>query len=134
MSKSSPDPSTRIQLTDTSLDISRKIRGAVTDSIRGITYDPVNRPGTSNLLTIFSACTGDPVKTIVERYEGKGHGELKKDVADALEELMKGPRTEFERLRKATDYLSTVANEGVRKAKERSSKTLQEVRTLVGLC
>jgi tryptophanyl-tRNA synthetase len=84
MSKSSPDPSTRIQLTDTFPEISRKIRSAVTDSIQGITYDPVNRRGTSNLLSILSACIDEPVETIVKRYEGKGHGDLKKEVSEAL--------------------------------------------------
>lgn len=133
MSKSSPDPFTRIQLTDTSSDISRKIRGAVTDSIQGITYDPVNRRGTSNLLTILSACTEEPVEILVRRYEGKGHGDLKKEVAEALEELLKGPRAEFNRLRGEVSYLSDIANEGAYRAREISATTLRQVRDMVGL-
>jgi tryptophanyl-tRNA synthetase len=133
MSKSSSDPSTRIQLTDTFPEISRKIRAAVTDSIHGITYDPVNRRGTSNLLSILSACIDEPVESIVERYEGKGHGDLKKEVSESLEELLKGPRAEFNRLRGETEYLAVIAKEGAEKARERSGETLHRVRAMVGL-
>jgi len=134
MSKSAPDVSSRIQLTDTASEIQRKVRSAVTDSIQGITYDPINRRGTSNLLSILSACTGDPVEQIAASYEGKGHGVLKKDVADALEEMLKVPRAEFERLRGEKELLASIAKEGAEKAKERSSRTLKEVRNMIGLC
>ena len=133
MSKSALDPSTRIQLTDTFPEISRKIRAAVTDSVPGITYDPINRRGTSNLLSILSASIDESVETIVQRYEGKGHGDLKKEVSEALEELWKGPREEFHRLRGETEYLAAVAKDGAQKAKERSYKTLNQVRVMVGL-
>ena len=133
MSKSSPDPSTRIQLTDTFPEISRKVRSAVTDSIQGITYDPVNRQGTSNLLSILSACRDEPVETIVKRYEGKGHGALKKEVSEGLEELLKGPRAEFHRLQREKGYLTAIAKDGAEKAREISSRTLHKVRVLVGL-
>ncbi|KIM49602.1 hypothetical protein M413DRAFT_15590 [Hebeloma cylindrosporum] len=134
MSKSSPDVSSRISLTDTTSEIERKIRGAVTDSIQGITYDPVNRPGTSNLLSILAGSVDEDVEQVARRYEGKGHGDLKKDVVEALDGLLKTPRTEFERLRQDKGYLSAVAKEGAEKAKQRTSYTLQEVRRLVGLC
>jgi len=134
MSKSSPDVSSRISLTDPTSEIERKIRGAVTDSIQGITYDPVNRPGTSNLLSILAASVDEDVEQVARRYEGKGHGHLKKDVVEALDDLLKGPRTEFERLRQDRGYLSAVAKEGAEKAKERTSDTMKEVRRLVGLC
>jgi len=133
MSKSSPDISSRIMLTDNSSQIDRKIRGAVTDSIQGITFDPENRPGTSNLLSILAACENAEAETVAKRYEGKGHGDLKKDVAEALEEMLKGPRTEFERLRKDKVYLTEVAREGAKKAKERSQSTMSAVRKLIGL-
>ncbi|KAF8872659.1 hypothetical protein CPB84DRAFT_1838988 [Gymnopilus junonius] len=133
MSKSSPDSSSRIMLTDTFSQIDKKIRGAVTDSIQGITYDPVNRPGTSNLLSILSACEGVDVEEVARRYEGKGHGALKKDASEALEGLLKVPRAEFERLRLDQTYLNAVAKEGAAKAKERSQTTMERVRTMIGL-
>ncbi|KAF9557741.1 tryptophanyl-tRNA synthetase [Agrocybe pediades] len=133
MSKSSPDVSSRIMLTDTASQIDRKIRGAVTDSIQGVTYDPENRPGTSNLLSILAACEGVEPQVAAQRYEGKGHGDLKKDVSAALEEMLKGPRGEFERLRNDQEYLARVAREGAEKAKERSQRTMSAVRKMIGL-
>ncbi|CAA7260953.1 unnamed protein product [Cyclocybe aegerita] len=134
MSKSAPDPASRIELTDTAAQISRKVRAAVTDSIDGITYDPVARPGASNLLSILAACTDEPVQEVAARYAEKGHSALKSDVVDALEEILRSPREEFGRLRQEKEYLAAVARQGAEKAKERSSKTMREVRNMVGLC
>jgi tryptophanyl-tRNA synthetase len=134
MSKSSRDLSSRILLTDTAAQIKSKIRGAVTDSIQGITYDPVNRPGTSNLLAILAASTKEDVADVATRYTTKGHGDLKNDVADAVEEMFKVPRGELERLRDDRAYLESIAKEGAARAQERSTATLRIVRKLVGLC
>jgi tryptophanyl-tRNA synthetase len=120
-------------LTDSAAEISAKIRAAVTDSTAGITYDPVHRPGTSNLLTILAACTGEDVVEIATRYEGKGHGDLKVEVADAVEELIKGPRKTFEQIRGERSYLDRIAEDGARKARERAAITLTEVRRKIGL-
>ncbi|KAG5650936.1 hypothetical protein H0H81_010491 [Sphagnurus paluster] len=133
MSKSSPDLQSRILLTDTAAQIKSKIRSAVTDSTPGITYDPLARPGTSNLLTILSACTDEDVHAVAGRYEGKGHGHLKADVAEAVEDLLKGPRTEFERIRHEKTFLEAVAKAGAERARERSEATMVCVRELLGL-
>lgn len=133
MSKSSPDTASRILLTDTSSQIKAKIRGAVTDSIQGITYDPVARPGTSNLLTILAACTDSDVAEVAWGYENKGHGQLKSDVAEAVEEALKSPRAEFERLRSEKTFLDEVARKGVTQAMKYSETTIDQVRRLVGL-
>ena len=133
MSKSSPDVQSRILLTDSTSKIKSKIQASVTDSILGVTYDPVNRPGTSNLLTILAACTDESPEVVALRYEGKSHRELKADTADAVEELLKGPREDFERVRNEKGYLIEIAKQGAEQAKERSSATLKEVRTMVGL-
>lgn len=133
MSKSSPDLNSRILLTDSPAQVRTKIRGAVTDSTLGITYDPVARPGAANLLSIFGACTGEEPTAVAARYADKGHGELKADVADAVEELIKGPRAEFERLRGETEYLASVAREGAEKARQLSAGTIREVRARIGL-
>ncbi|KAG6330035.1 hypothetical protein ID866_9055 [Astraeus odoratus] len=133
MSKSSPDTASRILLTDTALQIKSKIRAAVTDSIPGITYDPVSRPGTSNLLTILAACTESDVLDVAKLYENKGHGQLKNDVADAIEEQLRGPRSEFEKLRPEKAYLDEVARRGASRAVEYSSATLKEIKRCIGL-
>lgn len=134
MSKSAPDIQSRILLTDTPDQIKSKIRGAVTDSIKGITYDPINRPGAANLLTILAASTEQDVETVAKRYESKGHGDLKTDVTEAVIELLRKPQAEFERLREERVYLVQVADEGARKAKELSNETMRHVRERVGLC
>jgi tryptophanyl-tRNA synthetase len=84
MSKFAADPSSRILLTDSYETIVKRIRSAVTDTISGITFDPVECPETSNLLTILSACTGEALTVLAERYARSNHGLLKKDVAEAV--------------------------------------------------
>lgn len=133
MSKSSPDIQSRILLTDSTTQIRAKIRGAVTDSTAGITFDPVLRPGISNLVTVLAACGEEPAEEVARRYESKGHGEFKTDVADAVEEVIKGPRAELEKIRHESAYLAQVAEEGADKARERSRVTIRRVRELVGL-
>ena len=133
MSKSAVDPNSRILLTDPYDTIAKRIRGAVTDSISGITFDPVNRPGTSNLLTILSTCTGETPTMLARRYEGSNHGVLKKDVVEAVEEMLRRPRGEFARLREDRTFLLDVAREGAEKAREYSDRTMKEVRRRVGL-
>lgn len=134
MSKSAPDIRSRILLTDTPTQIQSKIQSAVTDTISGITYDPTNRPGTSNLLTILAACTDEQVDTIAKRYENQNHRALKKDVTEAVIELLRKPQEEFERLREERVYLVQVADEGASKAKELSNETMRHVRDRIGLC
>lgn len=133
MSKSAHDPNSRILLTDPPSAINSKIRSAVTDSVQGITYDPINRPGTSNLLDILAGCLDEEVAVVAERYRGKDHGMLKKDVVEAVVERFKGPREEFERLREERAYLNEVARSGAEKAKEKSDGVIAEVRRRVGL-
>ncbi|KAI6103734.1 tryptophanyl-tRNA synthetase [Pisolithus croceorrhizus] len=133
MSKSSPDAASRILLTDSPSEIKSKIRAAVTDSTPGISYDPVHRPGTSNLLTILAACTESDVQDVARTYASKGHGQLKSDVADAVEELLKGPRLELERIRREKAYLHEVARRGACKAMAYSGVTMEDVRQRIGL-
>lgn len=133
MSKSALDPNSRILLTDPYETIVKRIRSAVTDSTSGITYDPVERPGTSNLLTILSACTGETPAILAERYAQSNHGALKKDVAEAVEEALRKPRAEFARLCEDKAFLAQVARDGAEKAREHSERTMREVRKRVGV-
>ncbi|KAI0303330.1 tryptophanyl-tRNA synthetase [Multifurca ochricompacta] len=133
MSKSAADPNSRILLTDSYETIAKRVRSAVTDSISGITFDPVERPGTSNLLMILSACTGETPAALAERYANSNHGALKKDVVEAVEEALRKPRAEFSRLCGEKAFLEQVARDGAQKAQEQSNETLKEVRMRVGL-
>ncbi|KAJ2914195.1 hypothetical protein MD484_g6205, partial [Candolleomyces efflorescens] len=133
MSKSSPDLQSRILLTDSPSQITSKLRSAVTDSMQGVTYDPVNRPGVSNLLTILGACMNRSPTELAEEYANKSNAELKALVIDAVQELFRVPRTEFERLRNERGYLTEVAKDGAERAKAISQETIRDVRAFVGL-
>jgi len=133
MSKSATDPNSRILLTDSYEIIGKRVRSAVTDSISGITFDPIERPGTSNLLTILSACTGETPAILADRYTESNHGVLKKDVVEAVEEALRKPRAEFARLRGEKTFLEQVARDGAEKAQEHSNRTMRVVRKRVGL-
>ncbi|TFL00983.1 hypothetical protein BDV98DRAFT_568241, partial [Pterulicium gracile] len=133
MSKSAPDSSSRIMLTDTSTQISKKIKSAVTDSTTGISYDPINRPGISNLLTIVSSCTEQSMEDVCAQYKDFGHGEFKEVVIGVVEGLFRGPREEYARIRGDERHLVEVARKGAEKARARSEVTMREVRERVGL-
>lgn len=137
MSKSSPDANSRLTLTDSPTVISKVVRSAVTDSIPGITYDPVTRPGISNLLTVLASfrsnSPANELSVLASEYANKGAGDLKKDVADAIIEGWRQPRSEFGRLKEDKGYLLSVLEEGRRKAETISRTTLSVVRRIIGL-
>lgn len=84
MSKSDPSHLTRIDLTDSPELIRKKIMKAQTDAIEGISYDRQDRPGISNLLSIFSAVTDKNIDQLVQEYSSSQTGAFKKSVADAV--------------------------------------------------
>ena len=133
MSKSSPDVQSRILLTDEFAQIQSKIRSAVTDSHIGITFDPVNRPGVSNIVTILATCTNKDPEMVAELYASVGHARLKADTAEAVEALLRQPREEFKRLKGATSYLEEIAQDGAVRAREISEVTMALVRSQIGL-
>lgn len=137
MSKSSPDPLSRILLTDTPDTIASRIRKATTDSTREITYDPENRPGVSNLIEMYChatrrsdyAAVGEEMRT-----QGLNMGGLKERVTEAIVEDLKGFRERWERLeREGEGWLQEVREKGIEKAKESAERTLRDVKDVVGL-
>ena len=84
MSKSDDNAKNFISLTDDLNVIRKKIKTAVTDSETSVDYDPVNRPGISNLLEIYSCFTGETIKELVMKYEGCGYGGFKSDLAEVV--------------------------------------------------
>lgn len=133
MSKSNPDPKTRIMLTDTPAEMRNKLRTAVTDSQAEITYDPKNRPGVSNLLDILSGITDIPPQQHVKSLEGKGMKELKLAVGDALEPVLNKFQDAFARLKSDPGYLDAVQAQGRTKAEQKAEGTMVRVRRAVGL-
>lgn len=84
MSKSGESPAGIIWLLDEPTVTAKKIRSAVTDTGREVRFDSVEKAGVSNLLTIHSVLSGTPIAELENQYEGRGYGDLKKDVADVV--------------------------------------------------
>jgi len=84
MSKSGSNPAGLLELLDPPAALRKKIKSAVTDAGREIRYDPAGKPGVSNLLTICSALTGRSVGDLEAAYDGRGYGDLKKDLAEVV--------------------------------------------------
>ncbi|GAA6026848.1 hypothetical protein JCM8097_005904 [Rhodosporidiobolus ruineniae] len=135
MSKSDPHPASKLFLTDSPSEISKKIKSAVTDSTPGVTWDPSNRPGIATLLQIYAGYTDEPVEAIAGRYNsgGKGIVEFKADLAEVVTEGLKTFRDEFARLRTEEGYLRERELEGARRARDAAQATMKEVRAAVGI-
>jgi tryptophanyl-tRNA synthetase len=84
MSKSSPYASSRISLLDSYNQVKKAIMRATTDSEGSIRFDPENKPGVSNLLTIYSAFSGISIEELEKQYDGMGYGALKKDLVEVV--------------------------------------------------
>jgi tryptophanyl-tRNA synthetase len=133
MSKSSLHLSLRILLTVIETQIKSKIQWTVTDSMQGLTCYPPSfllTPRTLNPLAIYRRGRDGGGNEV--HYQE--HWDLKNNVADAVEEMLKVPRGELVKLRDDTVYLESAAKDGVSRAQERSRVTLNMVRKLVGLC
>jgi tryptophanyl-tRNA synthetase len=89
MSKSASSPNGIIELLDDPARSAKKIRSAVTDTGREIVYEPESKPGISNLLTIYAALSGRSIEDLTKAYEGKGYGDLKKDLAEVVVESLR---------------------------------------------
>ena len=116
-------------------DIARKFKRAVTDSDteRCVHYDPQNKPGVSNLMSIYSSVTGKTFEQIEREFDGQGYGAFKPAVGDAVIEAMRPIREEAERMIADKAYLKDVYTEGARRASHVAAKTLRRVYKKVGL-
>ncbi|GGC77304.1 tryptophan--tRNA ligase [Enterococcus wangshanyuanii] len=132
MSKSDTNAKGFISMLDEPNVIRKKIKSAVTDSTGIIEYDPENKPGISNLLSIFSAVTGRPVAEIVTQYEGKGYGDFKSDLAEAVVALLEPIQTRYNELL-ASDELDEILDKGAEQARLVANKTLQRMKNAIGL-
>lgn len=132
MSKSDTNAKGFISMLDEPNVIRKKIKSAVTDSTGIIEYAPENKPGISNLLSIFSAVTGRPVAEIVTQYEGKGYGDFKSDLAEAVVELLEPIQTRYNELL-ASDELDEILDKGAEQARLVANKTLQRMKNAIGL-
>ena len=132
MSKSAASDAGLINLLDDPKVSAKKIRSAVTDTEREIRYDPETKPGVSNLLVILSSLTDTPVVTLEKDYEGKGYGELKGDVADALIEFVTPLQAKVQEYLDDQGELDRILASGTERAREIAGKTLAQVYDRVG--
>ena len=131
MSKSDPED-TFVALTDDPDTIRRKIKRAVTDSDGEIRFDPENKPGVSNLLSIMSALGAGEIDALVNELQGQGYGALKNRVADCVIAALEPMQTEYKRLIADKAYLQGVLDENARTATYLATKTLRKVQKKVG--
>ncbi len=133
MSKSDPNPNGVISVLDSADEITKKIKRAVTDSGSAIVFDPENKPGVSNLLSILAAAEGKSVDEEVERFAGKMYGHLKIACAEAVVEMLRPFREKYDALMSDPARLLSIAEDGARQAHEIASATLKEVKKKIGL-
>ena len=132
MSKSDANVKEYISMLDEPSVIRKKIKSAVTDSSGVIEFDPVEKPGVSNLLTIFSAFSGESIESLVDRFKGVGYGQFKEELADAIIAVMEPIQERYYELLKS-DKLDEILDEGAKKANYVANKTLRKMEKAVGL-
>ena len=132
MSKSQSAPGGIIEMLDEPARSAKKIRSAVTDSGSEIRSDPENKPGITNLLTIFSALTGRTVEDLEKSYDGQGYGAFKNDLAEVVVEFVTPFRQRTLELLQDRDQLDAILRHGEEKAGEVAARTLADVYDRVG--
>jgi tryptophanyl-tRNA synthetase len=131
MSKSLAGPGCVFLLDDPGAN-AKKIRSAVTDSGREVRFDLENKPGVSNLLTIYSALTGRGLADLGAAYDGKGYGDLKKDLAEVVVDFVTPLRARTLELLDDPAELDTVLAKAAQRAATVAAQTLQRVHDQVG--
>ena len=132
MSKSDPDPNGYVAIIDSPDVILKKFKRAVTDSDSKIAVSP-EKAGISNLVSIYSIFAGCSVEETVNRFEGKGYGEFKLAVGEAVVDKLKPVQEKYAQLMQNKDYLNEVLLQGAQKANYLAVKTLSKVERKVGL-
>ena len=132
MSKSDPNPKAFITLLDDPKQIEKKIKSAVTDSEGIVKYDKENKPGISNLLTIYSVFTNEGIDSIVKKYEGKGYGDFKADLANVVVNALTPIQEKYFHYLESEE-LDKILDEGANKANLIAQKSLKKMENAMGL-
>lgn len=131
MSKSDPED-TYIAILDKPEIIRKKMRRAVTDCDNSVIYDPENKPGVSNLMSIMSALTGMSMDAISAEYDGKGYGRFKDAVADSVIAALEPIQQRYDEISADKAYLQEVLQSGAERASRLAHKTMLKVRKKIG--
>lgn len=132
MSKSDENTRGFISMLDTPKQIEKKIKSAVTDSEGVVKYDKEHKPGVSNLLTMYAACTGKSLKESENAFEGKGYGDFKMAVAEAVIGKLAPIQERYETLIQS-DELDEILTTGAKKAASTANKILFKAKKKMGL-
>lgn len=131
MSKSETDTKGTIDLLDDPAVARKKIMSAVTDSVGIIQYDPESQPGLANLLTIQSVLANEPIEDIVKRYEGKGYGELKKEIGQTVFDFLTDLQAKYKKIIES-NVIDQILEEGAKKASYVANKKIRKVYKKIG--
>ncbi len=132
MSKSGENPNGYISMLDDEKTIRKKIKRATTDSEAKVKFDKENKPGVANLLTIYSLCSGKSIEELESQYEGKGYGEFKEGVADAVISRLKPIQERYYELLESEE-LDDILDRGAEKADSVANKMLAKTERAMGL-
>ncbi|MBO1928216.1 tryptophan--tRNA ligase [Thiomicrorhabdus sp. 6S2-11] len=132
MSKSDENKDNFIALADDPKKILKKFKKAVTDSGSEIHYDLENKPGVSNLLTIYSVISGKSMDEVVKHFEGKMYGHLKVELGELVADYLAPIQERFKQIRADEAELKAVLADGAKQARTQAQSTLAEVHRAIG--
>ena len=132
MSKSAENEMSRISLLDDEKKIKKAIMRATTDNDMSVKFDPANKPGISNLLTIYSALGKVPIPELEKQFEGAGYGDFKKALVEVTTEALAPIREKYLTIRDSSE-LDDVLDDGAKRAAGRASVVLARVKENFGL-
>ncbi|MGD6792880.1 tryptophan--tRNA ligase [Metabacillus indicus] len=132
MSKSDPNQKAFITLLDDPKVIEKKIKSAVTDSEGIVKFDKENKPGVSNLLSIYSILSGISIEDLEKKYEGKGYGDFKADTAAAVINALQPIQEKYYSLVES-DELDEILDRGAERANAQAGKMIKKMESAMGL-
>lgn len=132
MSKSDPNTKAFISMLDEPKQIEKKIKSAVTDSEGIVKYDTVNKPGISNLLAIYSILSNHSIPELEEKYNGKGYGEFKSDLAEVVVQTIAPIQEKYYSLMNSEE-LDELLDKGAEKANFVANKMVKKMENAMGL-
>lgn len=133
MDKSTKNPQDTIFLLDTEQEITKKIKRAVTDNDNNIYYDVQNKPGISNLLTIYASILNKSIEDSVKDFENKNYGQFKNTLIEVLLNEIVPLQKEFTRLNNEVSYVNEIIAKNAKRAEEIANETYKKVKNAVGL-
>ena len=131
MSKSDPNPKASVSVLDEPNVIMKKFKSAVTDSEACVRYDD-GKDGINNLMTIYSCCTGKSYEEIENEFAGKGYGDFKAAVGEAVIEELRPLQENYKKLIADTAYLNECMAKGAERASNLAQRTLSKCMKKIG--